>query len=100
VGYETDELIGKTIREKSSGSTILTSVHRLRTDVDYHRAMALGQGRLLGFDSPAKLLANSNSKFFALCKATGEEFAQPKMVARSTTARSSVSHKSGANLYL
>lgn len=38
--------------------------------------MLLDQGRLAEFDRPSVLLANPNSKFYALCKSTGKtEFA-------------------------
>jgi ABC-type multidrug transport system fused ATPase/permease subunit len=48
--------------------------------------MVLDQGKLVEFDSPAKLLADSNSKFYALCKATGKkEFAQLKKMASGSS---------------
>ncbi|KAJ3843478.1 P-loop containing nucleoside triphosphate hydrolase protein [Lentinula raphanica] len=76
VDYATDELIGKTIRQEFADSTILTIAHRLRTVIDYDRIMLLDQGRIVEFDKPGVLLADSTSKFHALCKATGkEEFA-------------------------
>ncbi|KAJ7737115.1 multidrug resistance-associated ABC transporter [Mycena metata] len=76
VDYNTDELIGKTIREEFKDSTILTIAHRLRTVIDYDRIMLLDQGEIAEFDRPAVLLANKSSKFYALCKATGrDEFA-------------------------
>lgn len=38
--------------------------------------MLLDQGRIVEFDRPAALLANPDSMFYALCKATGQsEFA-------------------------
>ncbi|KIP06804.1 hypothetical protein PHLGIDRAFT_106557 [Phlebiopsis gigantea 11061_1 CR5-6] len=76
VDYATDELIGKTIRQEFACSTILTIAHRLRTIIDYDRVMLLDQGRIVEFDRPAALLANPDSMFYALCKATGQsEFA-------------------------
>ncbi|KAJ6579193.1 multidrug resistance-associated ABC transporter, partial [Mycena vulgaris] len=73
VDYATDELIGKTIRHEFKASTILTIAHRLRTVIDYDKIMLLDQGRIAEFDRPSVLLANSSSKFHALCKATGRE---------------------------
>ena len=82
-----------------ASSTILTIAHRLRTVIDYDRVgipiyartftsgsesltqsgaqvMLLDQGRIVEFDTPATLLSNPQSKFYALCKATGkQEFA-------------------------
>jgi len=73
VDYATDELIGKTIRHEFAESTILTIAHRLRTVIDYNRVMLLEDGKLVEFDTPANLLTNRESKFYALCKATGKE---------------------------
>ncbi|KAJ7319100.1 multidrug resistance-associated ABC transporter [Mycena albidolilacea] len=82
VDYATDELIGKTIRQEFAQSTILTIAHRLRTVIDYDRVMLLDQGRIAEFDKPNVLLRNPNSKFYALCKATGkEEFAMLRKMA-------------------
>ncbi|KAJ3746747.1 multidrug resistance-associated ABC transporter [Lentinula detonsa] len=82
VDYATDELIGKTIRQEFADSTILTIAHRLRTVIDYDRIMLLDQGRIVEFDKPQVLLADSSSKFHALCKATGkEEFSTLKKLA-------------------
>ncbi|PPR02009.1 hypothetical protein CVT24_011132 [Panaeolus cyanescens] len=82
VDYATDELISKTIRSEFAESTILTIAHRLRTVIDYDRVMILEQGRIVEFDRPAELLQRSNSKFYALCKATGkEEFSVLKKMA-------------------
>ncbi|KAF8178262.1 multidrug resistance-associated ABC transporter [Pholiota molesta] len=82
VDYVTDELIGKTMREQFADSTILTIAHRLRTVIDYDRVMLLERGSIVEFDRPATLLSNPESKFYALCKATGqEEFALLKKLA-------------------
>ncbi|KAI0040180.1 ATP-binding cassette transporter [Auriscalpium vulgare] len=82
VDYATDELISKTIRHEFADSTILTIAHRLRTVIDYNRVMLLDEGKIVEFDSPAALLSNPNSKFYALCKATGgNEFAVLKKMA-------------------
>ncbi|KAH9916981.1 multidrug resistance-associated ABC transporter [Epithele typhae] len=59
-----------------ASSTILTIAHRLRTVIDYDRVMLLDQGRIAEYDTPGALLSNPQSKFYALCKATGkDEFA-------------------------
>ncbi|ESK87928.1 atp-binding cassette transporter [Moniliophthora roreri MCA 2997] len=73
VDYATDELISKTIRQEFADSTILTIAHRLRTVIDYDRIMLLDQGRIVEFDQPKVLLSRPNSRFYALCKATGKE---------------------------
>ena len=103
VDYATDELIGKTIRQsviffdltfndahrtcsEFAESTILTIAHRLRTVIDYNRVMLLEDGKIVEFEAPGKLLANRDSKFHALCKATGkEEFSTLKRLAGVTS---------------
>lgn len=47
--------------------------------------MLLDDGRIVEFDTPVNLLANRDSKFYALCKATGkEEFSTLKRLAGIT----------------
>ena len=54
--------------------------------IDYNRVMLLEDGRIVEFDTPGNLLANRDSKFYALCKAAGkEEFATLKRLAGITT---------------
>lgn len=82
VDYATDELISKTIRQEFATSTILTIAHRLRTVIDYDRVMILDTGRVVEFNRPATLLADPNSNFYRLCKATGKkEFSVLKKMA-------------------
>ncbi|KAG6377471.1 P-loop containing nucleoside triphosphate hydrolase protein [Boletus reticuloceps] len=73
VDYATDELISKTIRQEFASSTILTIAHRLRTVIDYDRVVLLDEGRIVEFDRPATLLADSDSRFYSLCKAAGRK---------------------------
>lgn len=50
--------------------------------------MLLDQGRLAEFDEPSTLLADSNSKFYALCKSAGKtEFAILKQLADDAATR-------------
>jgi len=82
VDYATDELISQTIRHEFAQSTILTIAHRLRTVIDYDRVMLLDLGRIVEFDRPATLIADTSSSFYALCKATGRnEFSTLKKMA-------------------
>lgn len=100
-------LTALTLLSEFASSTILTIAHRLRTVIDYDRVsgvealllrplqvmisntislatqvMLLDQGRIAEFDTPAALLSNPQSKFYALCKATGkQEFAVLKKTA-------------------
>nr|XP_019043546.1 ATP-binding cassette transporter [Kwoniella bestiolae CBS 10118]OCF22476.1 ATP-binding cassette transporter [Kwoniella bestiolae CBS 10118] len=61
----------KTIREEFSDSTILTIAHRIHTIIDFDKVLVMDQGRIAEFASPAELLRDHKSKFYALCKATG-----------------------------
>lgn len=59
--------------------------------IDYNRVMLLEDGKLVEFDTPANLLANRESKFYALCKATGkEEFSMLKRLAEASGASKSI----------
>ncbi|CAD6587814.1 MAG: hypothetical protein CYPHOPRED_004148, partial [Cyphobasidiales sp. Tagirdzhanova-0007] len=71
VDYETDTLITATIAEEFKHSSLLVIAHRLRTVIGFDKILVLDIGRVVEFDSPAKLIADSNSRFHALCKATG-----------------------------
>ncbi|KAG8870160.1 hypothetical protein FRB97_000271, partial [Tulasnella sp. 331] len=69
-------------------STILTIAHRLRTVIDYDKIILLDKGQLVEFDRPSVLLADPNSKFYALCKSTGKaEFAVLKRMADEAATR-------------
>ena len=47
--------------------------------------MLLEDGKIIEFDAPENLLADKESKFYALCKATGkEEFSTLKRLAGVT----------------
>ena len=50
--------------------------------IDYNRVMLLEEGKIVEFDTPANLLTDRDSKFYALCKAAGkEEFSTLKRLA-------------------
>ncbi|CAL1530147.1 unnamed protein product [Lymnaea stagnalis] len=68
VDMETDDLIQKTIRTEFKDCTVLTIAHRLNTIMDYDRIMVLDQGEIKELDSPAALLENKNSLFYAMAK--------------------------------
>ncbi|XP_005095104.1 multidrug resistance-associated protein 1 isoform X2 [Aplysia californica] len=68
VDMETDELIQKTIREEFKSCTVLTIAHRLHTILDYDKVMVLDRGQLVEFDTPASLLADTQSQFYQMAK--------------------------------
>ncbi|WVQ74986.1 hypothetical protein IAR50_004594 [Cryptococcus sp. DSM 104548] len=82
IDYETDALISKTIRQEFSDSTILTIAHRIHTIIDFDKVIVMDRGNIAEFASPAELLRDHKSKFYALCKATGRaEFKNLKALA-------------------
>uniref|UniRef100_A0A8B9JU16 ATP-binding cassette sub-family C member 5 n=1 Tax=Astyanax mexicanus TaxID=7994 RepID=A0A8B9JU16_ASTMX len=69
IDTETDRLLQETIRSSFKGCTTLVIAHRLNTVLSCDRVLVLDQGQLLEFDSPSNLLANENSRFFAMMEA-------------------------------
>lgn len=82
IDYETDELISTTIRAEFSDSTILTIAHRIHTIIDFDKVLVMHRGAIAEYASPAELLRDSKSRFYALCRATGRsEFRHLKQMA-------------------
>lgn len=69
---DTDEKIQRTIRQELGSTTLLCIAHRLLTIADFDRVLVLGNGELLEFDTPAKLLADDKSAFSALARRSGD----------------------------
>ncbi|KAM0789106.1 hypothetical protein ACM66B_003161 [Microbotryomycetes sp. NB124-2] len=91
VDYKTDEMISNTIREEFKDSTLLVIAHRLRSIVDFDKVLLLDAGKIIEFDSPAKLLEDPASRFYALCRATGKsEF---KILKKMAEGKKKVTHK-------
>ncbi|XP_051116296.1 putative ABC transporter C family member 15 isoform X2 [Andrographis paniculata] len=84
VDTATDNLIQKTIRDETSGCTVITVAHRIPTVVDNDLVLVLGEGKVVEYDSPVRLLKDSNSAFAGLVM----EFLQ-----RSSSSSSSTSTK-------
>ncbi|KAG9508844.1 Multidrug resistance-associated protein 1, partial [Fragariocoptes setiger] len=61
VDLETDSLVLKTIRKEFQDCTVITIAHRLHTILESDRVLVLDKGCIREFDSPAVLLANSES---------------------------------------
>lgn len=71
VDISTDALIQKTIRREFRDSTVLTIAHRLNTILDYDRIIVLDKGKIAEFDSPASLLMDHKSIFYAMACSAG-----------------------------
>ncbi|KAJ3128402.1 hypothetical protein HK100_009178 [Physocladia obscura] len=76
VDHETDALIQKALREDFSSATILTIAHRLNTIIDYDCVLVLDAGLIAEYDSPATLLADSESRFSKMVAETGASNAE------------------------
>jgi len=88
-------VVSKTIREEFSDSTILTIAHRIHTIIDFDKVIVMEQGRIVEFASPATLLRDHKSKFYALCKATGRaEFKNLKTMAAEAERKRNTSNSS------
>ncbi|CAF1242551.1 unnamed protein product [Adineta steineri] len=66
IDVETDRLIQTSIRETCSDVTVITIAHRVQTIVDSDRVLVMDNGRMIEFDKPKNLLANSESIFARL----------------------------------
>ena len=71
VDVETDLVLQETIRREFKDRTIMTIAHRLNTIMDSDRIIVLENGEVAEFDTPANLLKNKQSLFYALCKQGG-----------------------------
>ncbi|XP_021756588.1 ABC transporter C family member 3-like isoform X1 [Chenopodium quinoa] len=68
VDTATDNLIQKTVREETSGCTVITVAHRIPTVIDNDLVLVLDPGRIAEYDSPSELLKDSSTAFSKLVK--------------------------------
>eukprot|EP00898_Chlorokybus_atmophyticus_P007059 jgi/Chlat1/7354/Chrsp59S06974 len=71
VDVETDAAIQRCVREKFKDSTVLTIAHRLNTVMDADKILVLSFGKVVEYDSPARLLADENSMLSKMAADTG-----------------------------
>lgn len=72
IDYKSDALIQQTIRDEFSNSTILTIAHRLRSIIDYDKILVMDAGRVVEYEDPYVLIANTESLFYSMCENSGE----------------------------
>ncbi|KAH8548101.1 P-loop containing nucleoside triphosphate hydrolase protein [Umbelopsis sp. PMI_123] len=72
VDFRTDEMIQHTISNEFKDCTILCIAHRLLTVIEYDRILVLEHGRVVEFANPYELLCSQDSKFYQMCKNSGE----------------------------
>ncbi|GJJ10044.1 hypothetical protein Clacol_004270 [Clathrus columnatus] len=79
IDFELDSMVGamdlrnplqvqNTIREELRDTLVITIAHRLHTIIDYDRILVLDSGKIVEFDSPAKLLSNPDGIFMQMCR--------------------------------
>ncbi|KAK9090191.1 hypothetical protein Sjap_023368 [Stephania japonica] len=66
VDTATDNVIQRTIREETSGCTVITVAHRIPTVIDNDLVLVLNEGKIVEYDSPTHLLNNQSSAFSKL----------------------------------
>eukprot|EP00267_Zea_mays_P047728 XP_020400215.1 ABC transporter C family member 8 [Zea mays] len=62
----TDAILQKVIRQQFSSCTVITIAHRVPTVTDSDKVMVLSYGKLLEYETPAKLLEDKQSAFAKL----------------------------------
>lgn len=72
IDYKSDALIQQTIRDEFALSTILTIAHRLRSIIDYDKILVMDAGRVVEYEDPYTLIANTESLFHSMCENSGE----------------------------
>jgi ABC-type multidrug transport system fused ATPase/permease subunit len=81
-----DDHVQEIIRREFGTSTTITIAHRLGSIIDSERILVLNAGKIAEFDSPAALLANKDSAFFAMVHHLGEATKQ-MLVRQASSAR-------------
>ncbi|KAH7101149.1 P-loop containing nucleoside triphosphate hydrolase protein [Auriculariales sp. MPI-PUGE-AT-0066] len=67
VDFETDRKIQHAIREGFRGGIMLIIAHRLCTVIECDRILVLEEGKVVEFDTPAKLIDNDGGTFHDMC---------------------------------
>ncbi|KAJ2850312.1 Transporter of the ATP-binding cassette (ABC) [Coemansia brasiliensis] len=83
VDFENDAHIQQALRGSELGnSTLICVAHRLSTIIDYDKVLVLHEGKVVEFDTPARLLQKEGGYFWQLCK-NSNEFEKLQMLAFS-----------------
>lgn len=68
IDVDTDRRIQESIRATCVDVTVITIAHRVQTIVDSDRVIVMDNGRMVEFDTPARLLENPQSIFARLVR--------------------------------
>ncbi|EEC06752.1 multidrug resistance protein, putative [Ixodes scapularis] len=79
VDANTDMLVQQTLRDATSGCTVLTIAHRLHTVLSSDRVVVIDQGNVVEIGSPAELLNDTTSSFYAMAREAGVAFRDAKV---------------------
>lgn len=66
VDTKTEESLKSSLAKNFAHATVIAIAHRLDTVMDYDRILVLGEGRVLEFGSPTKLLQKKDGHFASL----------------------------------
>lgn len=72
IDFQTDQQIQRVIREQFNDNIMLVIAHRLTTIAAFDRVLVLDAGKVVEFDSPANLLAQTDGHFYKMCKHSGD----------------------------
>ncbi|KAJ3360077.1 hypothetical protein GGF32_008665 [Allomyces javanicus] len=67
----TDAVVQETVRREFAGCTVITIAHRIGTIMDADKIVVLDHGEVGEVGTPAELLADKGSRFYALAKESG-----------------------------
>ncbi|KAI9348567.1 P-loop containing nucleoside triphosphate hydrolase protein [Obelidium mucronatum] len=85
VDMATDALIQKTIQEEFKDATTLTIAHRLNTIIGSTKILVLGEGHVLEYDTPRRLLIEKrDSHFSQMVDETGDANASLLQISHKT----------------
>ena len=76
VDNESDLLMQKVISQEFKEKTVLTIAHRINTIIESNKVLCMANGKVLSYDTPAKLLEDPSSIFAQLVLETGEASAK------------------------
>lgn len=71
VDFDSDQAIQQVIRDRFVDQIVLVIAHRLTTIVDFDRVLVIAEGKVVEFDTPAKLLDIHGGTFQTLAKRSG-----------------------------
>ena len=68
IDIKSEEIVQNALEKLFEDCTVITIAHRLNTIMNSDKILVLGNGQLLEYDSPKKLLENPDSEFTKMWK--------------------------------